>query len=100
MIEEMYRVHNKSIIIYIKIITDDIFIQLWHRLHGYTAMSLCHDCLIALAFTSWFLLFHHVQTTSALHQFIFIGAVYAIKSLPPPPPPPLKTTTATTNQRK
>ena len=59
--------------------------------------ALCHDCLIALAFTSWFLLFHHIQTTNALHKFIFIGAVYAIKS---PPPPPLKTTTATTNQRK
>ena len=28
MIEEMYRVHNKSIIIYIKIITDVIFIQI------------------------------------------------------------------------
>ena len=40
MIEEMYRVHNKSIIIYIKIITDVIFIQIWHRLHGYTAKSL------------------------------------------------------------
>ena len=70
MIKEMHRVHNKSIIIYIKIITDVIFIQIRHRLYGYTAKSLCHDRLIALAFTSWFLLFHHIQTTNALHKFI------------------------------
>ena len=50
MIEEMYRVHNKSIIIYIKIITGVIFIQIWHRWYGYTAKSLCHDRLVALAF--------------------------------------------------
>ena len=57
MIEEMYRVHNKSIIISIKIITDVIFIQIWHRLYGYMAKSICHDLddrLIALAFTSCF----------------------------------------------
>ena len=90
MIGEMYRVHNKSIIIYIKIITDVVFIQIWHRLYGYTAKSLCYDYLIALAFTSWFLLFHHIQTTSTLHKFIlvyFIGAIYSIKSFPFPHTP-------------
>ena len=101
MIEEMYGVHNKSIIIYIEIITDVIFIQIWHRLYGYTAKTLCHDRLIALGFTSCFLLFHHIQTTNALHKFIFIGAVYAIESfLNPQPLPPLKTITATKKQGK
>ena len=93
MIEEMYRAHNKSIIIYIKIITDVIFIQIWHRLYGYTAKSLCHDPddrLIALAFTSSFLLFHHIQTTNALHNFILVyfhssGIFNKIFPLPPHP---------------
>ena len=57
MIEEMYGVHNKSIIIYIEIITDVIFIQIWHRLYGYTAKTLYHDRLIALGFTSCFYYF-------------------------------------------
>ena len=55
--------------------------------------SLCHDPddrLIALAFTSWFLLFHHIQTTNALHKFILVyfhrGAIFN-KIFPLPPHP-------------
>ena len=69
------------------------FIQIWHHLYGYTVKPLCHDCLIALAYTSRFLLFHHIQTTGALHKFNFIGAVYAIKSSPCSHAPKTITTT-------